>query len=150
MNVKTVDTKEYIFALKSLVEEGKEVRLTITGGSMSPFLVHGRDTICFSKPKRQLKKGDMVFYQRENGQYVMHRICRVKKDGYYIVGDAQWRIEGPVPKDAIFALVTSVRRKGRWIDQKNFWWWFFAHIWIRVIPFRRVIRKAYSGIRRIL
>ena len=38
----------------------------------------------------------LVFFKRRNGQYIMHRIHHVKPDGYYIVGDAQCMIEGPV------------------------------------------------------
>ena len=35
-------------------------------------------------------KGDMAFFVRDNGQYVMHRICKVDKNGdCFFVGDAQ-------------------------------------------------------------
>ena len=54
----------------------------------------------------------MVFYQRQNGQYVMHRIYKVKNENYYMAGDAQREIEGPLQKDQIFALITKVQRKG--------------------------------------
>lgn len=77
--MKRVNTREYVSVLKELTEEGKEVSMLISGNSMSPFLVNARDTIWFKKPDRKLKKGDMVFYQRKSGQFVMHRICRVKK-----------------------------------------------------------------------
>ena len=81
--MRTVDTREYLSILRQLTEEGRDVSLRITGSSMAPFLIHQRDTVYFRKPDRPLKKGDMVFYQRDSGQFVMHRICRVKKDGYY-------------------------------------------------------------------
>jgi len=58
--MKILDTKEYVSVLKELVEEGKEAGMKVAGNSMSPFLAHERDYICFSKPKRALKKGDMV------------------------------------------------------------------------------------------
>lgn len=146
--MKVVDTKEYVSMLRALSDEGKEVSMLISGGSMVPFLVHGRDSICFRKPDRELRRGDMVFYQRKSGQYVMHRIWKVRPEGYYIVGDAQMEIEGPVEREQIFARITKVRRKGKWIGPGDFWWEFFEHVWIHMVPVRRRVMRAYGFVRR--
>ena len=82
--MKTVDTKEYISMLRTLIEEGKQVSMIISGSSMAPFLIHARDHICLKSPSGELRKGDMVFYQRSNGEYVMHRIYNVKNEEYYL------------------------------------------------------------------
>lgn len=144
--MKVVDTKIYIDELRKLVEDGKEVCLTISGSSMSPFLIHCRDSIYFSKPSpdRPFKKGDMVFYQRTNGTYVMHRICKIKGEDFYMIGDAQVDIEGPLKKEQIFALITKVKRKGKIIQPGDFWWWFFENVWLKLIPLRPYIVKLYS------
>lgn len=142
--MRTVDTNEYVSLLKELTHQGKEVSLLISGNSMFPFLIHQRDYICFRRPDRKLRKGDMVFYQRKNGQYIMHRICGVKPDGYYMVGDAQQLIEGPIQESQIFGLVTKVKRKGKWIGPENFWWKFFRYVWIRLIPFRHMLMRLYG------
>ncbi len=144
MRERVVDTSEYVSVLREIAEEGKVVSLRISGNSMSPFLSHGRDYIYFTKPDRELKRGDMVFYRRENGQYVMHRIRKKRKDGYYIVGDAQTDIEGPVRREQIFALIVRVKRKGKFMGPGDFWWEFFEHIWIRLIPVRRPLVRMYS------
>lgn len=144
--MRTVDTRAYVSVLRELVKEGKEVSMLIAGSSMAPFLVHQRDYIYFKKPERNLRKGDMVFFERNNGQYVMHRIWKVKPDGYYIVGDAQTEIEGPVREEQIFAIITKVRRKNQWIAPGDFWWEFFEHIWIRMVPVRRIVMKLYAKI----
>lgn len=146
--MKCVDTREYVSVLRELTEQGKEVSLLISGNSMSPFLIHQRDYIYFKKPDRKLKKGDMVFYQRDSGQYVMHRIWKVKPEGYYIVGDAQIEIEGPVREDQIFARITKVQRKGKWIEPGDFWWEFFEHVWIRMVPVRRKMMAIYAKVIR--
>ncbi|MGF0032428.1 S24/S26 family peptidase [Bariatricus sp. SGI.154] len=146
--MKVVDTREYVSMLRELTEEGKEVSMIIAGNSMSPFLIHERDSICFKKPDRKLKKGDMVFYQRPNGQYIMHRICRVKPEGYYIVGDAQQEIEGPVSEEQIFAVITRVNRKGKWIGPGDFWWEFFEHVWVNIVPIRRFAVRLYGYVYR--
>ncbi len=141
--MRRVDTDAYVSMLRDLVNEGKECRLLISGSSMAPFLVHERDSIIFSKPDRELRRGDMVFYQRDNGQFVMHRILKVKPEGLYIIGDAQTEVEGPVKPEQVFALVTKVNRKGKWIGPGNFWWWFFSTVWLRLFPIRRLILKLY-------
>ena len=146
--MKVVDTREYVSVLRELTEEGKEVRMTIAGSSMNPFLIHERDSICFRKPDRELKKGDMVFFQRPDGAFVMHRIWKVKPEGYYIVGDAQTEIEGPVRREQIFAIVTKVCRKGKWLGPGSFWWEFFEHVWIRLVPWRRKLMRGYAVFRK--
>lgn len=142
--MRKLDTDAYISTLRDLVNQGKEVRLIVSGSSMSPFLVHERDSILFSKPDSPLKRGDMVFYQRENGQFVMHRILHVKQEGLYIIGDAQVTIEGPVNPSCVFARITKVNRKGKWIGPGQFWWWFFQHIWLSIIPLRHYIMKMFN------
>lgn len=139
--MKKIDTRTYVSMLRELVEEGREVSMVITGSSMSPFLIHERDTIFFQKPDRKLKRGDMVFYQRVDGQFVMHRIYRVRPNGYDIVGDAQQEIERGVLREQIFALVTKVERKGKMLKPREFLWEFFAGIWLFVLPIRHVLMR---------
>lgn len=143
---RVVDTSEYVSVLREIAESGKVVSLRISGGSMTPFLAHGRDYIYFTKPDRELRRGDMVFYQRQNGQYVMHRIYKKKAEGYYIVGDAQAEIEGPVAESQIFARIVKVKRKGRLLQPGDFWWEFFEHVWIRIVPLRKPIVRLYTAV----
>lgn len=144
-SARVVDTRAYVDMLRELTQEGHEVSMLISGSSMSPFLIHYRDSICFKKPDRDLRAGDMVFYRRDGGQYVMHRILRVRRDGLYdVIGDAQTQIERGVRRDQIFAVVTKVRRKGKWIAPGDFWWEFFAHVWTKMIPLRPLIACVYA------
>ena len=55
--MKMMDTRAYVGMLKELVEQGREVRMVISGSSMAPFLIHGRDSIFFRAPERALWKG---------------------------------------------------------------------------------------------
>ena len=142
--MKMVDTGELVTMLRELTEEGHEVSMQISGNSMSPFLEHARDRICFQKPQKTLKTGDMVFYQRKNGQYVMHRIRKIRPEGYYLIGDGQTQTEGPVRPEQIFAVVTKVQRKGKWIGPGAFWWEFFARVWLHMIPVRRMLMSGYA------
>lgn len=145
MNRRIVDIYEYMPVLMELLEQGRTVNLTISGDSMTPFLVHGRDTLIISPPDGSFRRGDMVFYRRLSGRYVMHRIHHIGPDGMlYIVGDAQTQIEGPVHPEQVFGIVRKVIRKGKLIDHRNFWWFFFEKIWIRMVPLRPAVRKIRS------
>ena len=142
--MKMVDTRLYVGMLKELTEQGKEVRMVISGSSMAPFLIHARDSIFFRAPEGELRKGDIVFYERPGGQFVVHRICRVCADGYDMIGDGQTEIEHNVHREQIFARVTKVERKGKMLVPGNFWWEFFARVWIRMIPLRPILMHGYA------
>lgn len=130
--------------LLALLEETDSVPLTISGNSMTPFLAHGRDTVFLSKVTRPLKKGDMIFYRRQNGQYVLHRICRVHPDSFDLVGDAQTYIETGIRPEQVLAVVNTVRRKGRLLEKGHFWWDFFEKFWLRIIPLRPLVCRIYG------
>lgn len=147
--IREVDINEYLPILQDIIKTGKDVSLLVSGSSMSPFLIHHRDTIIISKPTQPLKRGDMVFYQRLTGQYVMHRIHHIDKNGnLYIIGDAQTEIEGPVSPNQVFGIIHKVIRKGKKLQKGNFWWWFFEKIWIRIVPLRPYIIKMVSVVRK--
>lgn len=145
MQKRIVDIDTYMPVLRELLEQEKEVSLVITGNSMSPFLVHQRDEILISPPNGVWKKGDMAFFQRADGHYVMHRIIKVTPEKtYFFLGDAQQLIEGPIHPEQIFGKIVSVKRKGKWIGPGDFWWEFFEHFWLWAVPLRPVLQKAYG------
>lgn len=142
-----VDTQTYLPVLQSLLAEGNEVSLLLTGSSMTPFLADKRDTILIRRPQGAFRRGEMVFYRRRSGQYIMHRIHHIGSDGLYLVGDAQWEIEGPIAPEQVFGEIFSVIRKGTRVGPGDFWWEFFEHVWIHMIPLRRTVMRLYARLR---
>ena len=136
--VRLVDTQEYMEMIRTLLEDGQEVSMIVTGNSMRPFLKHGRDKICMKKTDRKLRKGDIVFYRRENGQYVMHRILKCGDQSYTLLGDGQIVPEAGIRQEQIFARITKVQVRGKWIGPENFRGRFFEHIWIRFCGIRKL------------
>ena len=133
---------------KLLQEEGvKDLPLTVTGGSMSPFLIHGRDTVYLSRLTRPARRGDVLLYRRDNGAYVLHRVYAVKAEGYTMVGDAQTELEPGIRPDQIIAIVTRATRKGKDLRPGTFWWNFFESAWLRLLPLRKPIHKLYTLIK---
>lgn len=133
---------------RRLLAEESGVRalpLVVSGSSMSPFLIHGRDTVWLSRLERPVRRGDILLYQRRSGTYVLHRVWKTCPDGSYtMVGDAQTVLEPGIRDDQIIAIVTAVERKGRKILPGSFWWAFFEKFWIRVVPARRGIERLYG------
>lgn len=102
--------------LLALLDDAQAVPLVISGSSMTPFLVHGRDTVYLSKVSGPIKKGDMVLYQRSSGRYILHRALKAEAGSYTMIGDAQTLPEPGITDYQIRAVATAVRRKGsfRW------------------------------------
>ena len=149
-NMRVLSPEELMGPLLRLLDETAAVPLVISGGSMVPFLIPKRDSVYLSKADRKLKRGDMVLYQRDNGHYVLHRVFRAEKGLYTMVGDAQTELERGIRPDQIFAVATAVRRKEKLMRKNSFWWFFFEKIWIRMVPLRPVIMKAYQRMSSLL
>lgn len=107
---------------KILKEEGVLV-YSIVGVSMLPMLKRNRDLVVLRtpEPESDYKLHDVVLFKRKNGQYVLHRILKIKGDSYWIVGDNC--VSGEiVKKEQILAVLTEFTHKGRQIsvDDKNY------------------------------
>lgn len=143
--MRLVNNDEYLPVLEDLLRSGKSVNLRVSGSSMTPFLVHHRDVVYLFPVEGPLRRGDIVFFRRRSGQYVLHRIHHIDRDGMlYLVGDAQVEIEGPIHPDQAFGVVRQVLRKGQRMDRRNLWWQFFEKIWIRILPLRYLLWGCYS------
>ncbi len=138
MKIRVVDNDVYLPFLRELICEGHSVRLNVRGQSMMPFLFDGRDSVIIEQISRELKKGDIAIFQRENGAYIMHRIYKVDRVNKqcYFVGDAQKQIEGPIDMQRVFGIITKVCRHGKWINNDSLVWWFYDKVWGIMRPFR--------------
>lgn len=127
--------KELYPIIEQTMSDGGEAYVTVRGGSMSPFLQDGRDQAVFaSLGDRQIKKGDIVLYQRKGGQFVMHRVYDVGRNGIMtLIGDAQWTLEKDVRPEQLRAFVPRVVRKGREIScEGGFWHWLMTAYQMRI------------------
>ena len=97
--------------MEEKLESGGEIMYSPKGTSMLPFIREGIDTVILKKNERDFKPGDIVFYRRPEGAFVIHRILKVQKYGRYtICGDNQWILERDVEKDSFIAVVTKLKR----------------------------------------
>ena len=141
-------TEELMELLPGVLEAGGTLPLVITGSSMAPFLIHGRDTVYLEKIRRPVKPGDMVLYRSVSGELLLHRICGMDDRGFSLVGDAQMHIDSGVKQEQMLAVVTAVNRKGKLLTSENDIWKFFEKVWLRVIPLRRKLIACCGWITR--
>ena len=125
---KTVALKEIYPMIKEKIDDGGVVKLPITGISMRPLLVWGRDTVDLVKCEAP-KKGDIIFYLRDNGQFVLHRIVGVNNNGYILCGDNQWVLEYGIEDRHIIGVVNSITRKGKTFDMTNISYRIYSNLW---------------------
>ena len=147
-SIRIVDNDELFTSIKQRLEKGETIPLQVSGSSMSPFLVHIRDTVFISKAIPPYKKGDIVFFQRKTGQYVMHRICKIDRDGnLYLIGDGQTVVEGPIGPEQVFGMIKQVVRKGKVIEEGMPFWNLFSKYWVNL---RRTITIIIKFITNLL
>lgn len=114
---------------EQLQEHGSLV-YTNVGNSMLPLLRQKRDLLIIGKrPEGRCKKYDVVLYKRPSGQYVLHRILKVRKHDYVICGDNRRVREFGVPDEWIFGILTGVVRDGKQVDLKSFKYRCYVHLW---------------------
>ncbi len=129
-----------------LLSEGIDVSFTVNGNSMFPLFEHKKTKVTITKPTiDNIKKGDIPLYQRENGQFVLHRIVKIKNGQLIITGDAQTLLEYGIKKSSILGIVKSFSYKNKIIDVSNLYYRLYSLFWMHIIPLRpliiRIIKK---------
>lgn len=139
---RTVDTKEYLDMVCSLLREGqREVPVPVKGVSMRPFL-RDQDMVYLNPIRERVRPGDIVLYLRRNGQYILHRVYRANPDGSFLMlGDSQLEPE-PVAADQLRAKVSFVRLGAKEVRPGSLHWWLFSHLWRWLAPVREPISRV--------
>lgn len=85
------------------------------GDSMEPMLKAGRDRVVIVPPVFPLKKYDVPVYRRD-GHYTMHRIVKIRKNGYVICGDNRVNLERDITDKDIVGILAGFCRDGIYVD----------------------------------
>lgn len=134
--------------IKERLADGQSVKFGPRGTSMLPMLRQGIDTVELSPISRGLKKYDLPLYQRDNGQYVLHRIVSVGET-YTCIGDNQFVLEPDVRHDQMIALVTAFTRNGKRIAITAPSYQFYCHFWCVTRPIRHLWRRGINLLKRL-
>lgn len=121
---------------------------TNTGYSMYPLIRQSRDIIMIGKPDGKLKKYDIPLYKRDNGQYVLHRIIKVRKDDYVLCGDNCYTKEYGVKDEDIIGVLISLVRDGKEVDFNSFRYKIYVFLWCTLFPVRANILKLKHFVKK--
>lgn len=124
------------------ISSGGEFRLYHKGVSMMPLLRQGKDSVLLTKLDREPKKYDIVAYRRPNGQIVIHRIMKIKKDECIMCGDNHGELERGITKNDILAVVKGIYRDEEYVDLSTSKWY---KKYLRKLPFQH-FRKKYIDV----
>ena len=127
--------------LLDTLNNNKDFTMPVKGTSMLPF-INEKNLVTLTKPNN-IKKNDIVFYKRNNGQYVLHRIYQIKKDYFVLMGDNQTFKEEPIYLNQIIAKVKSIKKKNKIHYLKGFKYKLYLFFW-----HNRLIRKIFFPITR--
>lgn len=147
---------EYSTYEEELRKNGKIIHTNV-GVSMMPLLRQNRDVMIIERPEGRLKKYDVPLYKRKNGQYVLHRILKVREHDYVICGDHCVNKEYGITDEQIIGVLTGVIRDGKTISVNDFNYKVYYHLWcdffyvrVTILRIKFFLRRVGSAIKRRL
>lgn len=154
---KLINLSDMYPVIEEVLSAGGNISLTITGSSMYPTILGGRDQVTLVKAPEKLNKYDLPLYRRKSGQFVLHRIVAVEEDGTYTCcGDHQWDVEKGLKQEQMIGLATEFVRKGKHFSADNRRYVRWVHFWVWFLRGRKAwfaidsrVRKCISFLRGV-
>ena len=136
--------------IEQLLADGQTIKIKPQGYSMYPLFVPGRDEACIECTDfSSLKRGDVILYRRDKSILVLHRIWKITGNSFYMVGDNQTEIEGPLRADQLRGKLTGFVRNGKFVDVKNPIYRFLSGLWLFLRPMRPCAWKLNACVRKL-
>lgn len=135
--------------IRERLEAGQSVRFSPRGVSMLPMLRQGTDSVVLSPLPEKLQRYDLPLYQRESGQYVLHRVIGVG-DTYTCMGDNQFAPEPGLEHRQMIALVTAFYRGEKYHSVTEPGYRLYCRLWYRSRRLRRFWRRGIGWLKRHL
>ena len=96
------------------------------GDSMLPLIRQGKDLLLIArKPQGRLNKYDVPLYRRDSGQYVLHRILKVREIG--------------ITDRHIIGVLTAVIRDGQKLPVTDQRYRLYVHLWCDLFYLRAAV-----------
>ena len=151
VETKLISAELLFSAAEELLAEGRQVAFTVTGMSMWPFLCHRRDQVIVEACQLDtLRKGDIILFQTQLQNYLLHRITKITPHGFVTTGDGNCFRDGEFPFSCVKAKVTSLIRNGKKIKCSGWKWNTVSQLWMALFPIRKWIFKIWSRIRKYI
>ena len=132
------------------LERTGKIVYTNVGDSMMPLLREKRDLVIIKKVEQPLKKYDVPLYRRDSGQYVLHRILKVRKQDYVICGDNRYQKETGITDKHIIGVLEGMVRDGKEILVSDWRYRLYVHLWCDFFWVRAIVLMGKQGNRKIV
>lgn len=145
----TLTSTQLADTIKDVIKDGGSFPLEVTGTSMQPFLLDGRDTVWLRRCEpSDFKKGEILLYKRVDNALVLHRVRDVLLGGELLMnGDGQTWCE-KIKTQQVIAVVSEIEKNGKkkscntpLNNIKN-------SLWRGAMPVRYYIMKIWKMFRR--
>ena len=123
-------------SFEEILERDGRLVYTNVGDSMMPLIREGRDLLVIRPCEGRLRWLDIPLYRRDSGQYVLHRVMKVRTDGYVMCGDNRWGLERGISDRHIVGVLTSIIRDGKEIPMSGFGIRMYSIVWYLLYPLR--------------
>lgn len=137
-----IHLSDYEGLIREVLTSGGEFRLYPHGTSMLPLLRQGRDSVSLRRVDSPIRKGDILFYQRPDGSFVLHRVRAVTPEGLTMMGDNQTLPEPGVSPDWVIGRVTRIFRDDKEVICDGFGYRLYRRLWQFTIS-RGLLLKLY-------
>lgn len=138
---------EYDSLIREVLASGGEFRLYPHGTSMLPLIRQGVDSVALRALDRPPRKNDILFYQRRDGSYILHRVKELTPTGLTMWGDNQTMLEFGVTDDMVIGYAARIFRGDTELDCQSLtyrvylWLWQFKALRRLVLPIAYHLRK---------
>ena len=137
-----IQLSDYDGLIREVLASGGQFRLYPRGTSMLPLLRQGRDSVALRRVDSPIQKNDILFYQRPDGSFVLHRVRAAAPDGLTLMGDNQTVPERGVSPDWVIGRVTRIFRDDREVACDGFGYRLYLKLWQFTIS-RGLLLKLY-------
>lgn len=132
----------YFAEVQRMLDEGKEVRIRIKGGSMRPFIQDGDSVLLLAYSGGVLLPGSNLLAKHQ-GKYVFHRYVGRKNGQIILAGDGNLVLREHIDPTDIIA-VASVHYPQQSAEEINLnyrWARLRGLAWYRIRLLRRIVAK---------
>lgn len=126
------------------------VTIRLDGDSMRPLIRRNRDAVTIQPLTRPLKRGDVVLFRSSTGQYVIHRVWKLRGQFVQTLGDNCWNPDPWMDAGQVLGIVVSVKRNARAWNLNTRLSRTLGRIWMALRPLRNLWRTGKNRARRIL
>ena len=148
--VKDVKTEVLFAEIRSLLLQGRQVKMRVRGRSMRPMLEHHRDSVVLQRfAESSYRCGDIVLAYTLDGRWMLHRIIACNDSDCWLQGDGNIGSQEQCKRTDILGKVVQFQRKSKLHSATHWFWQLYARLWTASVVCRRPLLFLYEGWHRV-